>query len=125
MASPATPRVVIVDDEGVIASTLVLILGRSGLDAVGFQSPIAALEHLQTDRLDLLISDVRMPEMSGVDLAMEVKTLHPMTKILLISGMGAINDLTLDPREKGHDFPVLTKPVHPKDLLGMAHALTS
>jgi len=58
-----------------------------------------------------------MPEMNGVDLAVRVKELLPSCKILLFSGQAATVDLLEEASRNGHEFALLTKPVHPKDLL--------
>jgi YesN/AraC family two-component response regulator len=62
---------------------------------------------------DLLISDVVMPEMTGVELAIAVTETVPGYKVLLFSGHAATRDLLEKVRHRGHDFTILTKPVHP------------
>ena len=66
---------------------------------------------------DLLISDVVMPGMTGVDLAIRFREAQPNCKILLISGQGATANFLEEARVKGYDFELLAKPVHPADLL--------
>lgn len=58
-----------------------------------------------------------MPDMTGTDLAIEIKRLCPSCKILLFSGQSATADLLEKARQQGYDFTLLTKPVHPADLL--------
>ena len=58
-----------------------------------------------------------MPGMTGVELAIHFRKLHPECKVLLFSGQAATADLLAKAREQGHDFELLTKPVHPVDLL--------
>jgi DNA-binding response OmpR family regulator len=60
---------------------------------------------------------VVMPGMSGIDLAVEIKDRFPACRVLLFSGQAATSDLLATARGRGHDFDVLPKPVHPKDLL--------
>ncbi|WP_414633411.1 response regulator [Acidisarcina polymorpha] len=110
-------RVFIVDDEYVIAATLATILKRSGYAATYFTNPFEALARVEADSPDLLISDVVMPEMSGVDLAIHIRAACPRCKILLFSGQAQTANLLRAARDKGHDFALLTKPVHPADLL--------
>jgi CheY-like chemotaxis protein len=64
-----------------------------------------------------LISDVIMPGMNGIDLAIRIKSKCPNCKILLFSGQAATADLLESARTEGHDFVLLEKPVHPSDLL--------
>lgn len=110
-------RVVVVDDEKVIASTVAAILQMNGFSAQFFVHPLQALEAMNKEQPDLLISDVMMPELSGFELAIRVKALSPNCKILLFSGQGATADLLLQARAQGHDFQLLAKPIHPTELL--------
>jgi DNA-binding NtrC family response regulator len=110
-------RVFVVDDEFIIASTLATILQRNGFDAVSFTDPLEALSAAETQAPDLLITDVVMPGMSGIDLAIAVKKLSPQCKVLLFSGQAATANLLQEARTNGHDFELLSKPIHPTDLL--------
>jgi len=66
---------------------------------------------------DLLISDVVMPLLSGIELAIQLRELCPNCKVLLFSGQAATASMLDSARASGHDFEVLAKPVHPADLL--------
>lgn len=116
-------RVFVVDDETVIATTLTAILKQSGFDAIGFTNPLQALAAAEEKSPDLLISDVVMPQLSGIDLAIQLKAKVPACKILLFSGQAATLDLLASAREGGHDFALLSKPVHPTDLLNAIRSL--
>jgi CheY-like chemotaxis protein len=96
--------VFVVDDEPVIASTLAAILKLNGYSATPFTSPLQALAAARSKTPDLLISDVAMPEISGVDLAIRIKAKCPKCKILLISGHASTQDLLEYARLQGHDF---------------------
>jgi DNA-binding NtrC family response regulator len=109
--------VYVVDDEPVIATTLAAILKSSGFDAVPFVDPLEALFAAESNTPHLLITDVMMPQLNGVDLGVQFKAIHPKCKVLLFSGQAATADLLYDARSQGHHFELLTKPVHPKDLL--------
>jgi DNA-binding NtrC family response regulator len=117
MAKPKTTRIFVVDDETVIAATLAMILKTSGFDARSFTNPLEALNAADAEPPQLLITDVVMPEMLGTDLAIEMKRRCPDCKILLFSGQAATSDLLAKARSEGHEFNLLTKPVHPADLL--------
>ena len=110
-------RIFVVDDEFVIATTLATILQRSGFDAVSFTEPLKALDAAKIKAPDLLISDVMMPVLSGVDLAIRMKTEYPDCKILLFSGQAATANLLEAARKEGHDFELLSKPIHPSEFL--------
>jgi DNA-binding NtrC family response regulator len=110
-------RVFVVDDEFIIASTLATILQRNGFDAASFTDPLEALSAAAVRAPDLLITDVVMPGLSGIDLAISVKQLSPQCKVLLFSGQAATANLLQAARTNGHDFELLSKPIHPTDLL--------
>ncbi len=115
--SETGPIVFVVDDEEVIAKTLALILRGDGFYAISFTDPSVALEKARGIEPNLLITDVLMPGMSGIDLAIEIKRIYPKCKTLLFSGQASTVDLLEKSRRDGHDFVLLQKPVHPADLL--------
>lgn len=114
---PARFCIFVVDDEIIIASTLATILQRNGLDAVFFTNPLEVLPAARLNPPDLLITDVVMPVLSGIDLAIELKEEHPKCKVLLFSGQAATANLLQAAKDKGHDFELLSKPIHPTDFL--------
>jgi DNA-binding NtrC family response regulator len=120
------PRIFVVDDEHVIASSLAKILTLHGYSARAFTSPLEALAAARSKGApDLLISDVAMPGFSGIDLAMQMKTQFPKCKILLFSGQAATQDLLEDARTQGHDFQLLEKPVPPSTMLSRVGELAA
>jgi DNA-binding response OmpR family regulator len=116
--------VFVVDDERLIVQTLKMILTQSGFAASGFEDPLQALEAAATGPVpDLLISDVVMPGMSGIDLAVQFRKDYPTCKVLLFSGQAATADMLATAKLQGHEFEVLAKPVHPSDLLAKLRSL--
>jgi CheY-like chemotaxis protein len=113
----AKPKVLVADDERVIADTLAMILNQSGFDARAVYSSEKALEVVPTFKPDMLISDVIMGELNGIDAAIQIKAILPNIKILLFSGQAATADLLEKARAQGYEFEILAKPVHPQDLL--------
>ncbi len=113
----AKPKVLVVDDERVIADTLAMILNQSGFDARAVYSGEKALEMAASFEPDMLISDVIMADLNGIDAAIRIRALLPSIKILLFSGQAATADLLEKARVKGYEFEILAKPVHPQDLL--------
>ena len=111
------PKVLVVDDEHVIADTLAIILNQSGFDAAAVYTGTAAVERAKTEKPDLIISDVIMPDMNGIEAAIRIRQILPGCKILLFSGQAATADLLEKARLQGHEFEILAKPVHPQDLL--------
>jgi CheY-like chemotaxis protein len=107
----------VVDDEPVIASSLAAILQMNGFSARFFTCPLEALAAARTESPDLVISDVAMPGISGIELAIKMRAQYPNCKILLFSGQAATSDLLEAARAQGHDFRLLQKPVHPSEFL--------
>jgi DNA-binding NtrC family response regulator len=116
-------QVFVVDDELIIASTLATILNLSGFSATGFESAEAAIQAAETQRPDLLITDVIMPGMNGIDSAIKFKSHYPDCKTLLFSGQTNTSDLLSAAISGGHNFPILAKPVHPAELLAAVRTL--
>jgi CheY-like chemotaxis protein len=113
----AKPKVLVADDEQVIANTLAIILNQAGFEARAVFSGEDAVKLLDTFQPDMLISDVIMSEMTGIEAAIITRAKLPNCKILLFSGQAATADLLEKAREQGHEFEILAKPVHPTDLL--------
>ena len=113
----ARPKVLVVDDERVIADTLAMILNQSGFESRAVYSGEGALELAQSYEPDMLISDVIMADLNGIDAAIRIRALLPNIKILLFSGQAATADLLEKARTQGYEFEILAKPVHPQDLL--------
>jgi DNA-binding response OmpR family regulator len=119
---PATGKqqriVLVVDDERVIADTLSVILSRSGFSVMTAYDGETALELAGVVTPDLLLSDVMMgPGIDGMQLAIQMVTSFPECKVLLFSGHAATVNLLTQARRSGYNFTLLTKPVHPADLL--------
>jgi CheY-like chemotaxis protein len=117
VSSNSVARVFVVDDEPVIAATLATILRMNGFSARFFTDPVEALAAARLDAPDLLVSDVAMPGLTGINLAIQIKAQYPDCKILLFSGQATTQDLLEDARSQGHNFQLLQKPVHPSVML--------
>jgi CheY-like chemotaxis protein len=115
--SNSKPRVLVADDEQVIANTLAIILNQAGFEARAVFSGEKAVEALDSFQPDMLISDVIMTGMTGIEAAIIIRARMPNCKILLFSGQAATADLLEKARAQGHEFEILAKPVHPTDLL--------
>lgn len=119
MGSSESGRTVafVVDDEDVIASTLELILLSRGFSVRSFVDPTDAAEAARTIKPNFLLTDVMMPKLNGIELAIKVKAINPDCCVLLFSGQASTSDLLARASEEGHCFDVLAKPVHPLELL--------
>ena len=107
----------VVDDESIIADTLAEILNRSGYAAVAAYDGDSALETALLSPPEMLITDVVLPGMSGIELAITIRRIFPDCKIILFSGQASTADLLAAARKDGHHFTLLNKPLHPQDLL--------
>jgi CheY-like chemotaxis protein len=117
MLQPRDMKVLVADDEHVIADTLAVILTKAGFETRAVYSGEEAVEMAEHFRPDMLITDVVMGDISGIDAAIKILAMLPDCKILLFSGQAATVDLLEKARLQGHVFEILAKPVHPSDLL--------
>ncbi len=111
------PIIMVVDDEPLVADTLAMILTHAGYHVVRAYDARTALEMASVRAPDLLISDVAMPEMNGVELALGIISMAPECKVVLFSGHARSVDL-IQAYDAGHDFPLMAKPMHPSEMLG-------
>jgi DNA-binding response OmpR family regulator len=111
------PVVLVVDDESAIADTLSEILSLSGYAAIPAYDAEEALETALLTPPQLLITDVVLPGMSGIELAISIRRIFPDCRVLLFSGQAATSDLLISAESSGHRFTLLSKPVYPTDLL--------
>ena len=116
-SSKRRPVVLVVDDESAIADTLSEILTLSGYAAMPAYDGEEALETALLMPPELLITDVMLPGMSGIELAISMRRIFPDCRVLLFSGQAATSDLLIRAQTAGHHFTLLSKPVHPTDLL--------
>jgi DNA-binding response OmpR family regulator len=122
VAEKKSTVVMVVDDEKVIADTLVAILARSGYTAIAAYDGESALERARTTAPQMVITDVCMPGMGGIELAVAIRDTYPDCKILLFSGQMATVDLLVASRNAGYDFAAISKPIHPSELLARVSA---
>ncbi|MHB1675553.1 MAG: response regulator [Acidobacteriaceae bacterium] len=118
-SGPCNPVVLVVDDEVVIADTLTTILAQHGIAAMAAYDGPGALEIARLIPPDLLLADVVMPGMSGIDLAITIQKDVPDCSILLFSGQAATKGLLAKAGKAWCDFEVILKPIHPEKLVNL------
>ncbi len=118
-ASEYRPRILVVDDESSIADTVARILNLSGYMAIAAYDGDGALDVALLRPPEMLITDIVMPGMNGIELAITIRRIYPDCKILLFSGQASTSDLMGTARRDGHHFTLLNKPVPPEALLAM------
>lgn len=104
-------------DERRIADTLTEILEMAGFHVMNAYDGWEAVEAAVRFHPDYLLSDVLMPQMNGVELAIAIRKMHPAARILLFSGQAGISDILLDGQRKGFEFELIAKPIHPLKLI--------
>ncbi len=107
-------RILIVDDERLAAEALRKNLRLDGFEADVATSGEAALEMLATATYSAVVSDVRMPEMTGLELCAEARKLHPDTDVVILTAYGTIANAVEAVKSGAYDY--LTKPVDPEKL---------
>lgn len=110
-------QVYIVDDEPLIASTLAAILTDYGYDAEYFTNPLDALAAVASNSPAILVSDVSMPYLTGVELAVRVLELCPQCKVFLMSALDSIDEMLEAVGGVKTDIPLMRKPFNPGVLL--------
>jgi CheY-like chemotaxis protein len=113
---PHRPLVLVVDDETIIADTRAAIFTNWGYAVMTAYSGEAALEIARVIPPELLISDVILTGMNGVELAIAVQEIVPDCKVLLFSGLPSSAEMLASARSEGHSFTLLDKPLHPAQL---------
>ena len=106
-----------VDDERPIADSLVFLLKHEGFEAIAAYSGEEAQRSSAANRIDLLISDVVMPGVDGVEAAIEIRRRSPECSVILFSGDESAPALVEHARLRGYDFELVQKPLHPQELL--------
>jgi DNA-binding response OmpR family regulator len=109
--------VLVVDDEHLIADTLSAILGDNGFSASAAYSAEEAIEAARELQPDIVISDVLMPKMSGVDLGIHLRKELPKARVILFSGQAATSELMRKAEADGYSFELFPKPIHPEELI--------
>jgi two-component system, cell cycle sensor histidine kinase and response regulator CckA len=127
MPETAIGNILVVDDEVELKNALVEALSSQNFGVVGFSSPVAALEALRTQSFDVLLSDLMMPEMGGIQLVKEALNIDPNMIAIIMTGQGTIQtavdamkagtfDYVLKPFRLQAVMPVLTRAINTRRL---------
>jgi len=107
-------RILLAEDDEAMRTYLSRALENAGFDVIAVDRGTAALPLLERQRFDLLLSDIVMPEMDGIELAQHCAQISPATKVMFITGFAAV---TLKANREAPQARVLSKPFHLKDLV--------
>lgn len=114
---PVRRKILVVDDQKLVADTITEILQNAGFEAVAAYDGWTALEVAADFKPDYLLTDVLMPRMNGVQLAIAVRRNFPAVRISLFSGQAGISDILIEGQKQGFDFDLIAKPIHPLKLI--------
>ncbi|HET6610914.1 MAG TPA: sigma-54 dependent transcriptional regulator [Kofleriaceae bacterium] len=107
--APVSGTVLVVDDEPGILDSLSKIFRREGLEVATAQDGAQGLELLRTRRIGVLLTDLMMPRVSGMDLLRAAKTVAPETEVVLMTAYGTVETAVAAMKEGAYDF--VTKPL--------------
>ncbi|MCL4879982.1 MAG: response regulator transcription factor [Anaerolineae bacterium] len=114
MANEETARILVVDDEGAIRYSITKTLQRVGYQVEAAASGEEALEQLENQEFDVVLTDIRMPGISGVDLLARIKEKSTDTSVILMTGYASLNSAVESLRLGAHDY--LVKPSSSRDI---------
>ncbi|HKR92884.1 cell cycle two-component system response regulator CpdR [Novosphingobium sp.] len=107
-------RILLAEDDPAMRTYLTRALQNAGYDVVAVDRGSAALPYLESEEFDLLLSDIVMPEMDGIELAQRCAEISPLTKVMFITGFAAV---TLRASREAPHAKVLSKPFHLRDIV--------
>ncbi len=115
MPAKTMAKILLAEDDEDMRRFLVKALEKAGHEVVSFGEGASAFEEIKQTTFDLLLTDIVMPEMDGIELARRASELDPSLKIMFITGFAAV---ALHPDSKApKDAKVLSKPFHLRDLV--------
>jgi two-component system cell cycle response regulator CpdR len=114
-AAGPTPKILLAEDDGDMRRFLVRALSNAGYEVVSYDNGRSAYERIREEPFELLLTDIVMPEMDGIELARRATEIDPDLKVMFITGFAAValNAAAQAPK----DSKVLSKPFHLKDLV--------
>ena len=114
-AEVASPKILLAEDDNDMRRFLARALTKAGYEVVSFDNGKAAYDRLREEPFELLLTDIVMPEMDGIELARKATELDPDMKVMFITGFAAV---ALNPDNQApKDAKVLSKPFHLRDLV--------
>ncbi|MCI0471919.1 MAG: sigma-54 dependent transcriptional regulator, partial [Candidatus Aminicenantes bacterium] len=101
-------KILVIDDDPSIRNMLAIVLKKSGFDVTCTESGKTALEKLKKESFDLVISDIKMPDISGIDLLKKIKVISPEIPVIMITAFASANDAVEAMKLGAEDY--VTKP---------------
>ncbi|MBN2032248.1 MAG: sigma-54-dependent Fis family transcriptional regulator [Deltaproteobacteria bacterium] len=110
-------RVAVVDDEPLALKSISRILGRRGHEVEVFESPYQALDRMFQSPFHIVMTDIRMPEMNGMELLERIKARFPETQVILFTGYASVDDAVKAIKQGA--FYYVEKPLTPDKILSV------
>ncbi len=108
-------RVLLIDDEQAMCRMIAAVLGDSGYEVEAYHRSFEAVEAYQTGRYDVVVSDIKMPGMSGLEVLQRIKAKEPQVPVIMITAHATV-ELSIQALRRGA-YDMLTKPFEPEELL--------
>jgi two-component system cell cycle response regulator CpdR len=115
------PKILLAEDDIDMRRFLVKALQNAGFDVISYDNGLAAYQRLREEPFELLLTDIVMPEMDGIELARRASEIDPDIKIMFITGVAAVA-LNSDSSAPRH-AKVLSKPIHLRELVNEVQKL--
>jgi CheY-like chemotaxis protein len=117
-----SPRILLVEDDETLRTALAQLLSHAGYEVLDAANGLGALRLLSLQPVDLIVTDMLMPEMDGVEMIFAARRLYPKVKIIAISGGGiSSSDPHLQVARSLRAHKVMAKPIVPADFLSAVH----
>ncbi|HET7412744.1 MAG TPA: response regulator [Pararhizobium sp.] len=114
-------KILLAEDDNDMRRFLVKALERAGYEVCSFDNGASAYDRLREEPFSLLLTDIVMPEMDGIELARRATELDPDLKVMFITGFAAV---ALNPDSRApKDAKILSKPFHLRDLVDEVHKM--
>jgi DNA-binding NtrC family response regulator len=108
-------KILVVDDEQLIRESLVFVLAKEGYDVEAAENGIQALQKIKQESFDIVITDIEMPEMKGVELLRKIREISPQTFVVMITAYGSLETAIVALRNGAYDY--ILKPIEFDDFL--------
>lgn len=117
MKGEVKPYLMVLDDDTAVRHTWTIIFRQQGYEVVAVECGQDAIDAARDRAPDVLLADIRLPDMTGIEAARRVQHEAPRCRVLLISGDGESNEVLEEARSMGTSFEVLPKPIAPPELI--------
>ncbi|MEA3280007.1 MAG: response regulator [Thermodesulfobacteriota bacterium] len=106
--------ILLLDDEAIVGNRLKPVLEKVGCDVELFEDPQKALNRIREKKFDIVITDIMMPDVNGIQILEEARKKSDITKVIIITGYATVA-LAREAMDKGA-FDMIAKPFTPDDL---------